>query len=130
LRNHQQQYSWFVDALATADAYIRMGMYERVLLVGAEMLSPMMEYSDRGRDMAVLFADGARAVILQAVHPSSRSGLISHHLHPDATIVGKLFAEIYGNSTYPLVAKQKIDDGRARPRMNGRTVFTQAVRRF
>ena len=128
--NLQQGCSGFVYALATADAYIRMGMYERVLVVGAEMLSPMMEYSDRGRDMAVLFADGAGAVVLQAVDPSSRSGLISHHLHTDATIVGKLFAEIYGNSTYPLVSKQKIDDGRARPRMNGRTVFTQAVRRF
>jgi 3-oxoacyl-[acyl-carrier-protein] synthase-3 len=128
--NLQQGCAGFIYALATADAFMRMGMYRRVLVVGAEMLSTMMEFSDRGRDMAVLFADGAGAVILQAVDEDSRSGLISHHLHTDATLVDKLYGEIYGNSTYPLVSRKKIDDGRARPRMNGRAVFVQAVRRF
>lgn len=128
--NLQQGCAGFVYALATADAFIRIGTYERVLVVGAEMLSTMMEYSDRGRDMAVLFADGAGAVVLQAVDQSSRSGLISHHLHTDGTILDKLYGEIFGNSTYPLVSKKKIDDGRARPRMNGRSVFVHAVRRF
>jgi 3-oxoacyl-[acyl-carrier-protein] synthase-3 len=128
--NLQQGCAGFIYALATSDAYIRMGMYRRVLVVGAEMLSTMMEFSDRGRDMAVLFADGAGAVVLQAVDGDSRSGLISHHLHTDATLVDKLYGEIYGNSTYPLVSRKKIDDGRARPRMNGRAVFVQAVRRF
>jgi 3-oxoacyl-[acyl-carrier-protein] synthase III len=128
--NLQQGCAGFVFAMAAADAFIRVGTYERVLVVGAEMLSTMMEFSDRGRDMAVLFADGAGAIVLQAVDQSSRSGLISHHLHTDATILDKLYGEIYGNSTYPLVSKKKIDDGRARPRMNGRSVFVQAVRRF
>jgi 3-oxoacyl-[acyl-carrier-protein] synthase-3 len=80
--------------------------------------------------MAVLFADGAGAVVLQAVDARARSGLISHHLHSDGTIVDKLCGEIYGNSTYPIVSRRKIEEGRARPRMNGRSVFTQAVRRF
>jgi 3-oxoacyl-[acyl-carrier-protein] synthase-3 len=128
--NLQQGCAGFVFALAAADAFIRVGTHERVLVVGAEMLSTMMEYSDRGRDMAVLFADGAGAVVLQAVDGDSRSGLISHHLHTDGSILDKLYGEIYGNSTYPLVSKKKIDDGRARPRMNGRAIFTQAVRRF
>jgi len=128
--NLQQGCSGFVYAMATADAFIRMGMYERVLVVGAEMLSAMLEYSDRGRDMAVLFADGAGAAVLQAVDASSRSGLISHHLHNDGTVVDKLFGEIYGCSTYPIVSAKKIADGRARPRMNGRSIFVQAVRRF
>jgi 3-oxoacyl-[acyl-carrier-protein] synthase III len=128
--NLAQGCAGFVYALATADAFMRIGMYERVLVVGAEMLSPMMEFSDRGRDMAVLFADGAGAVVLQAVDGSSRSGLISHHLHTDGTVLDKLYGEISGNSTFPLVSKKKIDDGRARPRMNGRSIFVQAVRRF
>lgn len=128
--NLQQGCSGFVYAMATADAFIRIGTYERVLVVGAEMLSTMLEYSDRGRDMAVLFADGAGAVVLQAVDGSSRSGLISHHLHNDGTVVDKLYGEIYGNSTYPIVSTKKILDGRARPRMNGRSIFVQAVRRF
>jgi 3-oxoacyl-[acyl-carrier-protein] synthase-3 len=128
--NLQQGCAGFVYALATADAFMRIGTYERVLVVGAEMLSPMMEFSDRGRDMAVLFADGAGAVVLQAVDERSRSGLISHHLHTDGTVLDKLYGEISGNSTFPLVSKKKIDDGRARPRMNGRAIFVQAVRRF
>jgi len=128
--NLQQGCAGFVYALATADAFMRIGTYERVLVVGAEMLSPMMEFSDRGRDMAVLFADGAGAVVLQAVDEQSRSGLISHHLHTDGTVLDKLYGEISGNSTFPLVSKKKIDDGRARPRMNGRAIFVQAVRRF
>jgi 3-oxoacyl-[acyl-carrier-protein] synthase-3 len=128
--NLQQGCSGFIYAMATADAFIRMGMYRRILVIGAEMLSSMIEYSDRGRDMAVLFADGAGAAVLQAVDDLSRSGFVSHHLHTDGTLVDKLFGEIYGNSTFPLVSKKKIDDGRARPQMNGRSVFVQAVRRF
>src|SRR5262245_54353890 len=128
--NLQQGYSGFVYALAVADAFIRIGTYRRVLVVGAEALSTMLEYSDRGRDMAVLFAAGAGAVVLQAFDASSRSGFISHHLHQDGTVLDKLFAEIYGASTYPIVSKKKIDDGRAKPYMNGRTIFVQAVRRF
>ena len=128
--NLQQGCSGFVYALSLADAFIRVGTYRRVLVVGCETLSMMLEYSDRGRDMAVLFADGAGAVVLQAVDASSRSGFISHHLHQDGTILDKLFAEIYGASTYPIVSKKKIDDGRARPFMQGRTIFSQAVRRF
>jgi 3-oxoacyl-[acyl-carrier-protein] synthase III len=128
--NLQQGCSGFVYALSLADAFIRVGTYRRVLVVGCETLSMMLEYSDRGRDMAVLFADGAGAVVLQAVDASSRSGFISHHLHQDGTILDKLFAEIYGTSTYPIVSKKKIDDGRARPFMQGRTIFSQAVRRF
>jgi 3-oxoacyl-[acyl-carrier-protein] synthase-3 len=128
--NLQQGCTGFIYALAVGDAFVRTGTYRRVLVIGAEMLSAMLEYSDRGRDMAILFADGAGAVVLQAVDAGSRSGLISHHLHQDGTVLDKLFGEIYGSSTYPIVAKKKIDDGRARPGMNGRVIFTQAVRRF
>jgi 3-oxoacyl-[acyl-carrier-protein] synthase-3 len=128
--NLQQGCTGFIYALAVADAFVRIGTYRRVLVIGAEMLSAMLEYSDRGRDMAVLFADGAGAVVLQAVDATSRSGLISHHLHQDGTVLDKLYGEIYGSSTYPIVSKRKIEDGRARPTMNGRVIFTQAVRRF
>jgi 3-oxoacyl-[acyl-carrier-protein] synthase III len=128
--NLQQGCSGFVYALAVADAFIRIGTYQRVLVVGAEALSTMLEFSDRGRDTAVLFADGAGAAVLQSVDASSRSGFISHHLHQDGLVLDKLFGEIYGSSTYPIVSKKKIDEGRARPTMNGRAIFSQAVRRF
>jgi 3-oxoacyl-[acyl-carrier-protein] synthase-3 len=125
----QQGCAGFIYGLAVADQFIRGGIYERVLVVGAELLSSTFDYTDRGRDMAVLFADGAGAVVLQAVD-SGESGLISHHLHTDGTILDGLSGEVWGTSTYPAISKKKIEEGRGRPRMNGRSVFVQAVRRF
>lgn len=125
----QQGCAGFIYALAIADQFIRNGIYERILVVGAELLSSIFDYTDRGRDMAVLFADGAGAVVLQAVD-SGESGLISHHLHTDGTILDGLSGEVWGTSTYPAISKKKIEEGRGRPRMNGRAVFVQAVRRF
>ncbi len=125
----QQGCAGFIFGLAIADQFIRNGIYERVLVVGAELLSSIFDYTDRGRDMAVLFADGAGAVVLQAVD-SGESGLISHHLHTDGTILDGLSGEVWGTSTYPAISKKKIEEGRGRPRMNGRAVFVQAVRRF
>ena len=119
-----------VYALATGDQFIRSGMCRRALVVGAELLSPFFEFSDRGRDMCVLFADGAAAVILEAVEGEDPPGLISHHLHTDGTLLEKLYGEMFGTSTYPPVSKKKIDDDRVRPRMSGRAVYVHAVRRF
>jgi 3-oxoacyl-[acyl-carrier-protein] synthase-3 len=119
-----------VYALATADQFIRSGMYSRALVVGAELLSPYFEFSDRGRDMCVLFADGAGAAVVEAVEGADPPGLISHHLHTDGSVLDKLYGEMFGTSTFPPASKKKIDDDRVRPRMNGRVVFVQAVRRF
>ena len=119
-----------VYGLAAGDQFIRAGMYDRVLVVGAELLSPYFEYSDRGRDMCVLFADGAGAMVLEAVEGEDPPGLISHHLHTDGTVLDKLYGELFGTSTFPPYSKKKIDDDRVRPRMSGRAVFAQAVRRF
>jgi 3-oxoacyl-[acyl-carrier-protein] synthase-3 len=127
--NLQQGCAGFVYGLAIADQFIRNGIYERVLVVGAELLSSAFDYTDRGRDMAVLFADGAGAVVLQAVEGEDR-GLISHHLHTDGTILDALSGELWGTSTYPPISKRKIEEGRGRPQMNGRAVFVHAVRRF
>jgi 3-oxoacyl-[acyl-carrier-protein] synthase III len=66
------------------------------------------------------------AVETDEAHPL---GLISHHLHSDGTAVDALYGEMWGSSTFPPVSKKKIDDGRTRPRMNGRAVFVNAVRR-
>ena len=49
----------FTYALSMADQYIKTGAYETILVLGAEVLSSFVQYSDRGRDMSVLFADGA-----------------------------------------------------------------------
>ncbi len=127
--NLQQGCAGFIYGLAIGDQFIRGGVYDRILVVGAELISSMFDYTDRGRDMAVLFADGAGAAVLQAVEDGER-GLLSHHLHTDGTILDGLSGELWGSSTYPVISKKKIEDDRARPRMNGRAVFVQAVRRF
>ncbi|MFQ5828861.1 MAG: 3-oxoacyl-ACP synthase III family protein [Candidatus Methylomirabilia bacterium] len=127
--NLQQGCAGFIFALATADQFIRAGLYNRILVVGAELLTSMLDFTDRGRDMAVLFADGAGAAVVEAVEGGA-SGLVSHHLHTDGTVLDDLAGELYGSTTYPVVSKKKIDEGRVRPRMNGRKVFVQAVRHF
>ena len=120
----------FTFVLSLADQYIKTGTYNTVLVLGAELLSSFVQFSNRGRDMAVLFADGAGAAILVPAEDHEPSGLISHHLHTDGTLRDKLYGELFGTSTYPPVVKKKIDDDRHRPRMEGRAVFVQAVRRF
>jgi 3-oxoacyl-[acyl-carrier-protein] synthase III len=124
----QQGCAGFLYALAIADQMMRGGMYRQVLVVGAELLSTAFDYTDRGRDMAVLFADGAGAAVLRA-EPGER-GVLSSHLHTDGTLLDALCGELWGGSTFPPVSKRKIDEDRMRPRMNGRAVFVQAVRRL
>jgi 3-oxoacyl-[acyl-carrier-protein] synthase-3 len=70
--------SGFVYALSIADQFIRSGMVKNALVVGAETLTRMIDWSDRGT--CVLFGDGAGAVVLKA---DSEAGIISTHLHAD-----------------------------------------------
>jgi 3-oxoacyl-[acyl-carrier-protein] synthase-3 len=68
----------FMYALSIADKYVRCGEVKRALVVGSETLSRITDWSDRGT--AVLFADGAGAVLLE---PSDAPGVLSTHLHAD-----------------------------------------------
>lgn len=120
----------FIYALSMADQYIKTGAYKTILVLGAELMSSFFEFSNRGRDMSVLFADGAGAAIMVPAKENEPSGFLSHHLHTDGTLLSKLYGEMFGTTTFPPIMKKKIDDGRVRPRMEGRTVFMQAVRRF
>jgi 3-oxoacyl-[acyl-carrier-protein] synthase-3 len=124
----QQGCAGFIYGLAIADQMMRGGLYRTVLVVGAELLSTMFDYTDAGRDMAVLFADGAGAAVLRA--EDGERGIISSHLHTDGTTLDALSGELWGTSTYPPISRRKIEEGRARPRMNGRSVFVLAVRSF
>ncbi len=68
----------FMYALSIADKYVRCGEARRALVIGSETLSRITDWSDRGT--AVLFADGAGAVVLE---PSESPGVLSTHLHAD-----------------------------------------------
>ncbi|MBU3631077.1 beta-ketoacyl-ACP synthase III [Polynucleobacter sp. AP-Melu-500A-A1] len=70
----------FTYAMATADAFIRCGTYKKVLVVGAETFSRILDFQDRGT--CVLFGDGAGAIVLEA---SSEAGILSTALHADGS---------------------------------------------
>jgi 3-oxoacyl-[acyl-carrier-protein] synthase III len=78
--------SGFVYALSIADKFVKAGEARHALVVGAETLSRVTDWSDRGT--AVLFADGAGAVVLR---PGASPGLISTHLHADGTYKDLLY---------------------------------------
>ena len=119
----------FVYALSMADQYIKTGTYHTVLVLGAELLSSLFIFSNRGRDMSVLFADGAGAAILVPTEANEPSGLMSHHLHTDGTLLAKLYCDTFGTTAYPPTSKRKVETC-SLPYMEGRAVFAQAVRRF
>jgi 3-oxoacyl-[acyl-carrier-protein] synthase-3 len=70
----------FIYALATADAFIRTGSYKKVLVIGAETFSRILDFQDRGT--CVLFGDGAGAVVLEA---SNEPGILATALHADGS---------------------------------------------
>jgi len=72
--------SGFVYAVSTADAFIRAGVYQRVLVIGAEVFSRILDFTDR--TTCVLFGDGAGAVVMEA---SSEPGVLATKLHADGS---------------------------------------------
>ena len=80
----RNQCSGFLYALSVADKFIKTGTYRNILVVGAERQSCNLDFSARGRDVAMLFADGAGAVVLQPTTEAGR-GILSTHLHADGT---------------------------------------------
>ena len=107
--------SGFVYGLATADQFIRSGQYRNALVVGAEIYSRILDWSDRAT--CVLFGDGAGAVVLQK---SGTPGIISSHLHADGTHVNML-------SVPGTVSGGKVS-GHPFVQMDGQSVFKFAVK--
>jgi len=122
------QCSGFIYGLSVADAFIKTGMYKRILLVGAEVHSSGLEFADRGRDVTILFGDGAGAVILGATEEDE--GILSTHLHADGRYAKDLWMEIPAACYSPRLTKEHMDEGRHYPKMNGRKVFKMAVEKL
>ena len=89
----RDQCSGFLYALSAADQYIKAGTYKRILLVAAEVQSTNLDFSDRGRDMSVLFGDGAGAVILEPNAADDGRGILSTHLYADGNFAAQLWME-------------------------------------
>ena len=125
----RNQCSGFIYGLATADQFIKTGMYKRILLVGSERHSYGLNLTTEGRDISVLFGDGAGAVILEAGDDENR-GIITSKLHADGQYVKELWTENPGSNSKPFTNHQMVDDGTIYPYMNGRYVFKHAVTNF
>lgn len=125
----RMQCSGFVYALQVADAFIRRGSYRRILVVGQEIQSTRMDLSTRGRGTAVIFADGAGAVVLGPQEGDGR-GLLAFDLHGDGGSARKLWCEGPGAIGHPPVSMADYEAGKYFLTMDGREVFRHAVSRM
>lgn len=129
----RNQCSGFVYALATADAYIRSGMYKNVLVVGAENHSFGLDMSTRGRGVSVIFGDGAGAVVVSASDDENR-GIISTNMHSEGEFAEELAVQFPGTklgwSDVMLEEGNTLTPEQIYPYMNGNFVFKHAVTRF
>lgn len=110
--------SGFVFALTTADQYIRSGFAKRILVIGAETFSRILDWTDR--TTCVLFGDGAGAVVVEAVEGKGSSadrGILTAHLRSDGVFRDKLYVDGGPSSTGTV----------GHLRMEGKEVFRQAV---
>ena len=123
------QCSGFVYALATADAYIRSGLFRHVLVVGQEVQSTGMDVSTRGRATAVIFADGAGAVVLGPSSTDAR-GILGFDLHSDGAFCDKLWVDAPGSMYHPRISTALLEEGRHFLDMDGKEVFRHAVVRM
>jgi len=141
----RNQCSGFVYALSVADQFIKTGMYKNILVVGSEKHSFGLDYTTRGRNVSVIFGDGAGAVVLQPTSDPAQ-GILSTHLHSDGAEAEIL--AMYNPGTHANYWKQNlasfnegtlgdmfmshemIDAGQIFPNMDGPAVFKTAVVKF
>ncbi|HEY1551064.1 MAG TPA: beta-ketoacyl-ACP synthase III [Kofleriaceae bacterium] len=128
----RQQCSAFVYGLQMADAFIRTGIYRRILLIGAELHSHSLDFSTRGRDVTVLFGDGAGAMVLAPQETDDpKAGVIYTSAHADGTGAMDLYLKIFEIQKLPYVDYDPRDrevNQAMYPKMEGKRVFLNAVR--
>lgn len=142
----RNQCSGFLYALSVADQFIKTGMYKNILVVGSEKHSFGLDFSTRGRNVSVIFGDGAGAVVLQPSN-SENSGILSTHLHSDGesaeilamfnpgTHANHWKEEKYASFEEAEIGKMffshaMIDEAQIFPYMDGPAVFKKAVVKF
>ncbi|MBK8953799.1 MAG: ketoacyl-ACP synthase III [Chitinophagaceae bacterium] len=143
----RNQCSGFVYGLSVADQFIKTGMYKNILVVGSEKHSFGIDFSTRGRNVSVIFGDGAGAVVLSRADENSNSGILSTHMHSDGESAEILamynpgtHANYWKKEKYAsfdeaeigqmFFSHQMIDDGQIFPYMDGPAVFKKAVVKF
>ncbi len=130
----RQQCTGFIYALSMADQYIRTGSARRILVVGSEVHSKGLDKSTPGRDVTVLFGDGAGAVVVEATEvsdPARDPFIMSTHLYSDGAYAEDLWVPAVSTAyDEEIVDPRAIERGDQYPKMNGRQVFVHAVKRM
>jgi 3-oxoacyl-[acyl-carrier-protein] synthase-3 len=128
----RQQCSGFVYGLQMADAFVRGGIYKRVLVVGSEIHSHSLDYTTRGRDVTVLFGDGAGAVVVGPVETSdAREGILYTKVGADGSGAWDLHLKVFDIKHLPFIwydATPRAEFKEMYPQMQGKKVFLNAVR--
>jgi 3-oxoacyl-[acyl-carrier-protein] synthase-3 len=122
----RQQCTGFIYGLSIADVYIRSGLYKNILLIGSEVHSTGLDVSTKGRDVAVLFGDGAGAVVVGRAADDQHI-VLSTHIHADGSEAEILWVEYPASSRQPRITETAMAEGRHYPSMNGKRVFKHAV---
>lgn len=142
----RNQCSGFLYAVSVADQFIKSGMYKNILVIGAEKHSMGLDFSTRGRNVSVIFGDGAGAVVLQPTEKSGQ-GILSTHLHSDgasAEILAQYNPGSHANHWMEtpvadfdeaeigemFMSHKMIDQAQLFPFMDGPTVFKKAIVKF
>ncbi len=127
----RNQCSGFIYSLSVADQFIKTGMYKNILVIGSENHSGGLEKSTRGRDVTVIFGDGAGAAVLSKSEKAGK-GILSSHLHSEGKHAKEL--ALTGPSTNrwvpEIIEANNPEDTSYYPYMNGQFVFKHAVVRF
>ncbi len=147
----RNQCSGFIYALSVADQFIKTGMYRNILLIAAETHSFGLDFSTRGRNVSVIFGDGAGAVILQPADATTDSiedrGILSTHLHSDgseAETLSMINPGFHAGKFLPgkkpampdkpygglFITKELVEKEDVYPYMDGPAVFKKAIEKF
>lgn len=124
-----QACSGFIYSLSVADAWIRVGHFRKILVVGAEVQSTAMDVSTSGRNTSVIFADGAGAVVLAPADEADQ-GLLAFDLHSDGDHAEMLWVDVPGCMYHPRITPEHLAEGRHFLSMDGKEVFRHAVTRM
>jgi 3-oxoacyl-[acyl-carrier-protein] synthase-3 len=122
----RNQCTGFIYALSVADQYIKTRTFKKILVVASEVQSSNLDYSDEGRDIAVLFGDGGAAVILEPNAKNDGRGILSTHLFSDGRYLSDLWMEKPSSKDNPTFIEEFFKERRFFPKMDGRNVFKNA----
>lgn len=130
----RQQCTGFLYALSIADKFILSGTQKNILVVGSEVHSKGLDKTPRGRNVAVLFGDGAGAVVVsrkELLDPATESRIFSTHLYADGAYAKDLWIPAPGSAVgKDRINHEMLEQGMQYPEMNGKTVFVHATKRM